>query len=53
MADRGGSVGDASRSRRSVCLECILCLIYVLAVADAGVLMRNPPEDHRAIGWQQ
>jgi OFA family oxalate/formate antiporter-like MFS transporter len=30
----------------------ILGLIYLLAVAGAGVLMRNPPEDYRPVGWQ-
>jgi OFA family oxalate/formate antiporter-like MFS transporter len=30
----------------------ILGLIYLLAVAGAGLLMRNPPEDYCPVGWQ-
>jgi MFS transporter, OFA family, oxalate/formate antiporter len=30
----------------------ILGLIYLLAVAGAGLLMRDPPEDYRPAGWQ-
>jgi OFA family oxalate/formate antiporter-like MFS transporter len=30
----------------------ILGLIYLLAVAGAGLLMKNPPEDYHPVGWQ-
>jgi OFA family oxalate/formate antiporter-like MFS transporter len=30
----------------------ILGLIYLFAVAGAGLLMRNPPEDYRPVGWE-